>query len=321
MSTDETKSVAEELKDAIKRLATRGFSRAKSFPAELLEALEIDATAPEPVVREHVGRRLMAASEELTPDRRTVFRTGLGLLPGSPLTVEERFDLAGDQIQRSGRTARRHFEDAVEQICMTLAVRGNESVLADIDYAFVRARTSIDLRHERPVIANTRVISVRSHSISYIDERIGLRAYQGDTLHLRAVEGCDAVETKRVGPGLWSLRLRFPQPLRRGEQHGFTVSFELPDQDSLEPIAGFLPYTASYDAAIVLRFGAKRPAMLERFCTPPPAEQLAVRFPGSELITPDRSSYEFVFDQMRVGYCHGVRWHWDGPPAEELTIP
>ncbi|MDF1489343.1 hypothetical protein [Tessaracoccus caeni] len=318
MNTNETDGIAMGLRKAIEGLGTRGIRRVTSFPPELISALHVDGAAPFHILQEHVGRRLIAVAETLPPPLHTAFVIVGGFHQNAPSSVSERVRQAATELDVSARTVRRRFEEAAHQISLSLARRGNESVLADIDYSFIASRTGIDLRHDRPVVATQRTIGTRSDGIDHIDDQIGLPSYHGDTLYVRAAEGCEVASTTRVSPIHWVRRLRFPRPLKAGEDHTFVVSFELPSQDCLDPIAGFMPRTNSYDASLELRFGPRRPQVLEHFCTPPPAEQLTVLIPGSRLITDVEARHVFTFNQMQPGYCYGVKWHWGGPPAEEL---
>lgn len=214
--------------------------------------------------------------------------------------------MAEAKLRISGRTALRHFEHAARQIPAILHGIRDRPVREEADYAFLHARTRIDLRSETPYIVNERTISARSDWIDHIDEFLVFPGFTGDALPIRALEGCHVEDITKAERGAWSFKLVFPRTLRVGDHHSFATSIQLPTQDALTPIAAFLPRTTSYDAALELRFGDQRPAKLERFVAPPLAEVL-----DSELFEPVNSRHDFVFRQMHPGFIHGARWRWD----------
>jgi len=317
MPTNNSDPVDPALQAAFDTLRTRGIANIRSFPPELLALLRIDPAAPPATIHEQVRRKLLATADQLEPELRIAFLAVGGFRPGAPSSAGERLREAATQLRVSERTARRRFEKAVVQIAAILAGTGDRTVLEDIDYAFLRSRTRLDLSGKTPYITNERTISARSGGIDHVDERISLPRLRGSELNIRPLEGCTIAHTREVDPGLWAVRFAFPSRLQAGDQHSFASSIRLPDHDALEPVAGFLPHTTSYVAALELRFGDRRPAALELFATPPPVKSLK-RVPGAEIIRPVNARHDFIFRKMQPGLCYGVKWHWDD---EFLTDP
>lgn len=298
------------LRQFFEELLTRGFMNMRDFSTELAGVLRLDGSAPPEVLRENVRRRILAAAEELDKDLRAVFLTAAGFRHDAPLSVSARLQAAAVPLRISERTARRRYKQACVGIATILVSTDARSVLADIDYVFLRSRTWIDLRDDEPTIVISRTIGTRSDRIDHVDDRFRLPRFTGEQLTVIGLEGCRAEQPSLVGTNIWALKLRFPRVLRIGDQHTFAISIRLPDRDSLEPFVGFLPHTTSLDATVELRFGDQRPALLEKFSAPPPVDGL-IRIPGSELIQPVAARHVFVFEQMKPGLCFGVRWHWD----------
>lgn len=316
MTNDTAKS---ELETAMESLRKRGFMRTPPLSPRLMELLQLDPSTPPDTAREYVRRRLIATADQLDPTLRTAFLVVGGLRPDAPLGTGERLAQAAGQLRVSERTARRRFEEATEQIVPILLSTGHRSVLPEIDYSFVHVRTRFDLRDETPYIVNERTISVRSDGIDHVDERIGLPRFNGDNLLVRALEGCKVDHARKVGMGIWDVRLSFPRRLRTGDRHSFATSFELPGRDALDPIAGFLPHTVSYDASVELLFGDRRPAALERFVSPPLMDS-STSLPDSELIEPVQAHHDFAFNKMQPGLCYGVRWRWDDQGTQSASL-
>lgn len=307
--TDDNPDAKAELDDLMESLRKRGFMRTPEFSPRLADALHVDSSLPQGTAQEHIRRKLVATADQLDPPLRTAFLAVAGLRPDAPPSTGERLAHAARLLSTSERTARRRFDDAAEQIVAILLSTSQRSILAEIDYSFVHARTRVDLRDATPYIINERTISARSDGIDHVDERIGLPRFTGDSLQIRALEGCRVEQVAQVGLGMWSLRLSFPRPLRVGDRHSFATSIQLPSQDALDPIVGFLPHTTSYDASVELRFGDRRPTAVERFVSPPLIDTNTT-FADSELITPVEARHDFTFSRMQPGLGYGVRWRW-----------
>ncbi|HMR47747.1 MAG TPA: hypothetical protein PKE40_00740 [Arachnia sp.] len=307
--TDDTEAGGRTLQHAFALLRRHGVMRIETYPAALLEALGISPSAPTEAVREYVRSRLLRAADRLRPQEcGTAFKIVAGLCEGYPDDTDGRLRKAADEIGRSDRTVRRYYDEAAKQIPALLDRVRERSVSQEVDYAFVYARTRVDLREETPYIVNERTISVRSDWIDHVDEQLVLPNFTGDMLDIRALEGCRVESVAKSDHGAWRFRLVFPRALRAGERHAFATSIKLPSRDTLAPVAGFAPRNTSYDALLELRFGARRPAVLERFVASPLAETPL----RSELIKPVEARHDFLFRQMQAGFWHGVRWRWDG---------
>lgn len=182
-------------------------------------------------------------------------------------------------------------------------------MLQDVDYVFAGARCRVDMSGPKPAVVMERTITARSEGIDHTDERIGFPRLAGEHLGLRALEGCSIGDLKFVAPGTWALRLLLPKKLHPGEQHSFAFSVILPDHASLDPLVGFLPHTATYDAEVELLFGESRPNALQQFVSTPPLEPEA-HVPPEQWSQPVARRHLFRFDQMQPGLCYGVRWRW-----------
>lgn len=317
--TDELDSARLALSAAMAALRKYGFPYLHEFSPEVYRVFRIDPANPYLAARDQVRRKLIVAAERsLDQKRRTAF-LGVAALarPSAPREVKERSSQAAETLGCSERTVLRYFETAAEQVVTTLLSTSERPVLDTTDYAFVRSRTRVDLRDEAPYLVMERTINTRSDDIDHIDDRIELPHYAGDELPIRALEGCRIEQNTKIGPNLWAVRLAFPRKLHTGDQHSFATSIKLPDRPSLAPIALFLPHTPSTNATLELRFGERRPAVLERFITPPRVD-LRTELPNSsERISPVLARHDFVFHQMQPGLCHGARWRWEDPDVSD----
>lgn len=298
-----------ELRAGIAALRATGIHRAEEFSPLLLEALRISPTQPSSTIRELVRRSLLACTDRLNPRHRQAFLEAAGFRRDAAASRGARLQATADLFGVSERTAYRIVDDAIDDLAAMLTSSSQRCILQDVDYVFASSRCRVDLSDSRPAVVMERTITAHSEGIDHIDERVGYPRLAGERLNLRALEGCGVEDTRFIAPGIWSLRLRFPRALRIGEQHSFAVSVIFPDHESLEPVVGFLPHTASYDARVELIFGDTRPGALQRFATIPPLEP-ETHVPEDQWMPPAGSRHEFVFTQMRPGMCYGVRWRW-----------
>lgn len=312
MTVDTFAALSPGLRQFFEELLTRGFMGMRAFSPELLEVLRLDPSTPPGVLREQVHRRLVTAAEQVDKNLSTIFLTAAGFRRDAPPGVAARLQAAAAPLQISERTARRRYQRACARIAAILVSSETRSALADIDYVYLASRTWIDLRDDEPAIVISRTLSARTDRIDHIEDRFRLPRFTGDQLTVISLEGCRLERSTLVGDRIWALTLGFPHVLRLGDQHTFAISIRLPDRDSLDPFVGFLPHTTSLDATVELLFGERRPAVLEKFSTPPPVDGLT-RIPGAETIRPVEDRHLFVFEQMKPGLCFGIRWHWEDP--------
>ena len=307
-----------ELRSAIDKVRSTGVQRVADVSPALLASLKISAEVPPAEARERVRAGLFALAERLDPDLRRAFLESAGFRRDAAPAAGDRIKATATMLGTSERTAYRRVDEAVAEMALLLQSRDGRPALVDLDYVFLRSHFRVDLTGDAPLMVMERTISARSDGVSRIDERVNLPRTRHQQLHFRALEGCRVESNNFLTPGMWAITLSFPRPLNAGEEHTFAVSVRLPDHDSLEPVVGFFPHTASYDAAVDLQFGDRRPVALERFQEAPPVGHVS-QIPGAEPVEPILARHHFSFTTMKPGFCYGVRWRWAETP--DAAVP
>ena len=298
-----------ELRDSLCAIREVGIYRVREFSPVLLKSLSIPEGTSFERKQEQVHRSLMLRVAQINEKQRRAFLEAAGFRRNAAVSRGERLQSAMALLEVSERTAYRLIDAAVAALVRVLTSEIEGKVLQEISYCFSKAVCRIDLTDAKPVVVTERIIVAQADGLTYLDERIRFSPTAGEPLMVRALEGCSIEDSSLIAPGIWSLRLGFPRTLRLGDEHAFAVSVMFPSRDALEPVAGFLPHTASFDARIELLFGDIRPQALHRFATTPPLEP-DDRVPAESWISPLESNHDFTFDAMRPGLCYGVRWRW-----------
>lgn len=298
-----------ELSKAIKKVRSAGLTNPNLRPPDaLLRALGVDlalASSSGP----RVARALVACASRLDKDTREHFLLAAGAYKGATGSPGERIRQTEIVLSSSRRTVYRKIDEAADGIARQLILKVNAPHLEGLDFITTSTRCRLDLRGDSPTILLDRTVFSLHDGFDSFDEQIILPLLTTPTLNYYALEGCALDEIQRDYSGVWSVRLRFPRPLKTGENHDFSVSLRLPDHESLEPLMAFAPVTHTTHAHLEFRFAERLPRRIERIDRVRQLQLLSPSCPA-QAVTPITAVTTVDFEQMQPGWGYGVRWVW-----------
>lgn len=289
-----------------------------SYPPALLTVLGIaeDASAPQSLGR--IRDALLSCAGRLDPDDRVAFLEAAGFRRGAAVSAGARIDAAGELLGKSRETIYRYVKRATATMATMLLSKHEAPMLEDRDWVIRQADCSVDLRGGYPTVIMRRTIAAYADRVTHFDEQLSLPRLGERPLTYRTLEGCTLESLSPLGSSAWSVRLKLPHVLRMGTEHTFSVSLRLPDHDALEPLIGFRPNSASYNASIRIRFGDQPPSRIETF-----KDALMIgSFPDNAEVTipgPDDKEFRHHFEKLAPGRGYGVRWTPAGVRPEPAT--
>lgn len=280
------------------------------IPAVLADVLRLPETASPREARQLLHKSLLSTAAFLPQDLKDVFFIAAGFRQGVPDSPGSRVDAAAELLKISRRTAYRRLNAATVQLATVLCDARAVPHVEGVDFVFTRSHCRVDMRRKQPVVFLERTILAYRDNITYIDEQFQLARLVGPYKPLyHSVEGCTRPHLSKASDAIWTARLQFKEPLRTGMEHSFATSLTLPSLDALEPVIGFVPHTASFEACVELHFGETLPEYVDHFSGTPPTS-------GPPLPAATRRELRvepvmrFTFPAMKPGLGYGVRWQW-----------
>lgn len=292
----------------LRAIRKTGLHNIVKFHTALLEVLDLPENCSTAQARNRVSRELLSCLHRLDRQLQVAFLDSAGFAPGSSRGAETRLEAAASHLGVSVRTARRYADQAALAVANLLLSKYHNPQIQDRDWLITRAACSLDLRHSDPWIRMERTISPQSRTVTRFEDQISFPRLKNRPLKYRVLEGCQLDELAAQGCGAWKAALNLPHPVTFGQHHTFTVSIGLPDQEAIEPIIGFFPFTRTQNATLHIRFGARRPTWMSIFENAIPVGS----FPGltSRELEPGLGEYHSSFAEMIPGHAYGMRWKW-----------
>jgi hypothetical protein len=242
--------------------------------------------------------------------------------------LRERTQWLAEQIQRDDRTARRRMDEALELMAQMgteqLSERPQDEPRPEEYYiaqqcSLVRLHGTVPETYEFwTVVANVDGLADLQTALALPRDPLVRSGVQ--ELDMEVLYGMTVDEQVRDGDYRFRYRLRFPAPLRKGQQHRYAVRYRIPSGQRALPYYVFTTHRRCDAFALRVRFDPD--------CPPVEVHEVDNRYfydlneePGGARIRPDGAGeISLRFAALVKGMVYGARWTF-APMAGYPAIP
>jgi len=281
---------------------------------------DVPNAASDADVRSRITRALgRIPDQELPEAHRMLVRVALALDPDCRFsTLRNRTETVATRLTVSPRTARRRIEDAFDRLAhaaITAVGPEDPDPHPDTGWVVESMGALVRLDCEHPEVIERRTIVATAATVHRISARFSLPREpgvlgEGRSVSAQVLYGARITEQNRDGMGHFRYVLDLPYPLRRGQEHQYTIVYRVLDGLPIRNYYAMVPHTACTIFDVRVRFALDRaPEVVWRIDRVHHRVLADPIEPGEPTLDPDGAGEVGAsFADLRPAFGYGIGW-------------
>lgn len=314
--TDAGRRLCEELRELCRGWGLQREKVRKLVGAAVSRWANIPGSATDADVRLQIGRAIDGLPQDtLLKEQLEAVRVALALDPDFQFpTLGKRTETLAQTRKWSDRTMRRKIDASIARLADVAATAVDPGDPAT-GWALDRVAALVRLDQPEPEVIEQRVIVSTTDGLCRIVARFSLPSEHGAPVRRREIaaqvlHGARMAGRSGDGLGYFEYLLELPQPLDRGQDLIYTMSYRVLDGRPIRPYYTLVPLLTCAAFDVTVRFALERPPLVVwRIDTVPYRVLDGPASPGQDVLPLDGACEATAsFSALRPGFGYGIGW-------------